>query len=52
VIFHAANDEGLPIAFGQYAAKVAVQFVAQRFVAEHRTAVFGGKHSVDEDFSE
>jgi hypothetical protein len=42
----------LAFEIGQYAAKVPVQFVAQRFVAEKRPPVFGGEIRVHEKFGE
>ncbi len=52
VVFHASNDDGLAFEIRQDAAEVAVQFVAQRFVAEERLPVFGGKDRVHENFGE
>jgi hypothetical protein len=52
VIFNAANDEGLAIVFGQNAAKVAVQFFAQGFVAEKWTAIFGRENGVNQNLGE
>ena len=52
VISHPANDDGLAIQFGEDAAAITMQFVAQRFIPEERTAVFGGENSMDQDLSE
>lgn len=52
VVFYAAHDDGLAFEIGQNAAEILVQFVAQEFVAEERSAVFGGKDCVHENFSE
>ena len=50
MIFHSAQDDGLALEMGQDAAEVSVQFVAQRFVAEKRSAVFGREDRVHEYF--
>src|ERR1035437_8381206 len=44
MIFHAADDDGLAIVMGQDAAKIAVQFFAQSFVAQKWATAFGGKN--------
>ena len=52
VVFHAAHDDGLAFEIGQDAAEIFVQFVPQRFVAEERPPVFGGKDRVHQNFGE
>jgi hypothetical protein len=52
VIFHTADDNRLAFEIRQDAAKIFVQFVTQRFVAQKRPTIFGGEHSVNEDFPE
>ena len=52
MVFHTTHDDGLAFEIGQDAAEVAVQFVAQRFVAQERSPVFGGEDRVHENFGE
>ena len=52
VILHAADNDGLAFKTGQDTAEAAVQFVAQRFVAQKRSPVFGGEDRVHENFGE
>ena len=52
MVFHTAYDDGLAFKIGQDAAKIFVQFVAQRFVAEERPTVFGGKDRMHQNFGE
>ena len=52
VVFNAANDERLAIVLGQNAAEVAVQFFAQGFVAEKRTAILGRENGVNQNLGE
>ncbi len=52
MVFHAANDDGLAIVVGQTAAEIAVQFLAQSFVAQKWPAVFRRENRVDDDFGE
>ena len=52
MVGHAADDEGLAIVFRQDASEVTVQLVAERFVAEERTAVFGGEDGVNQNLGE
>jgi hypothetical protein len=49
MIFHAADDDGLAIVVRQYAAEIAVQFFAQRFVAQKWATVFGRKHRMHQN---
>jgi len=52
MVLHAAADDGLAFEIGQGAAKIFVQFIAQRFVAKEWPPVFGGKDRVHENFGE
>jgi len=52
MVLNAADDDGLAFQIRQDAAEVAMQFIAQRFVAEEWPPVFGGKDRVHKDFSE
>ena len=52
VIFHATDNDGLAFEIGQNAPEITVQFIAQRFVAEKRPPVFGGKDRVHQNFGE
>ena len=52
MILHAADDEGLAIEMREDAAEVAVEFLAERFVAEERAAIFGREDHVQEDLCE
>ena len=52
MVFHAANNNGLAIQFGENAAEVMVQFIAKRFVAQEGPPVFGGENGVNQDFRE
>ncbi len=52
MIFHTTNNDGLAFEIGQDAAEVAVQFIAQRFVAQKGPPVFGGEDRVHENFGE
>lgn len=52
MVFHAAHDDGLAFEIGEDAAEIFVQFVAQRFVAEERPPVFGGKDRMHQNFGE
>jgi hypothetical protein len=48
VVLDAAHDDGLAIGAAEDAAQVAVQFLAQGPVPQERSALFGGKDSVDD----
>ena len=52
MIFHATDDDGLAFEIREDAAEIAMQFVAQWFVAEEWPPVFGGKDRVHENFGE
>ena len=52
VVFHAADDDGLAIEIGQDAAEVAVQFLAERFVAEQRATFFGRENRMHKNLCE
>ena len=52
MVFHATHDDGLAFEIGQYATEVTVQFVAQWFVAEEGSPVFGGEDRMEENFGE
>lgn len=52
MILHAAYDDWLAIVIGEDAAKIAVQFVAQEFVAEKGPPVLGGKDHMHQNLAE
>ena len=52
VIFHPADNDGLAVEMGQDSTQVAVQFFAERAVAQERAAVFGREDGVNQDFGE
>ena len=52
MIFHAANNDGLAFEVGEDAAKIAMQFVAQRFVTEEGPPVFGREDRMNQDSGE
>jgi len=49
MFLHAADDEGLAIEIREDAAEGAVEFLAERFVAEERAAILGREDRVQED---
>jgi hypothetical protein len=52
MVCNAADDEGLAVVIRQDAAKVAVQFLSQRPVAEKRAAVFRREDGMHQNFGE
>ena len=50
VILDAANDQRLAIVVGENAAKVTVQFLPQRFIAQIRAPILGRENGMNEDF--
>ena len=52
MVLDAAYDDGLAVEVGKNAAEVALEFVAERGVAQERAAVFGGKDGMNEDLGQ
>lgn len=52
MILHAADDEGLAIEIREDAAEVAVEFVAERFVAKEWVTFLGREDRVQKDLCE
>ncbi len=52
MILNATNDDGLTFEVCEDAAEVAVQFIAQRFVAEKWPPIFGGEDRMHQNFGE
>jgi hypothetical protein len=52
MVFDASHDDGLAIEVGQNPAEMAVQFLAQRTVAQKGAAIFGGENGVNQNLGE
>jgi hypothetical protein len=52
MIFRAADDEGLAVVMGENPAKVAMQFLAERFIAQQWPAVFGRENCMHQNLGE
>jgi hypothetical protein len=52
MIFRAADDEGLAIVMSENAAKAAMQFLAERFVAQKWPAFLGRENCMHQNLGE
>jgi hypothetical protein len=50
MVLNPTNNNWLAIEVGQNAAKVTMQFMAERFVTQKGSPVFGGENGMNQDF--